>query len=69
MMMFGRLSTEVSESVFLKLVDLCPFLAADRDRYDDDAVYAVLKKYPRVACLRHSFRCGVGTNIHPWRLS
>ena len=65
MMMFGRLSTEVSESVFLKLVDLCPFLAADRDRYDDDAVYAVLKKYPRVACLRHSFRCGVGTNIHP----
>lgn len=50
---------------FLNLIDLCPFLAADRDRYDDEAVYAILKKHPRVACLRHSFRCGVGNNIHP----
>jgi hypothetical protein len=53
------------ERDFINLVDLCPFLAADRDRYDDEAVYAILKKHPRVACLRHSFRCGLGNNIHP----
>ena len=60
-------STMVDDKIerdFLNLVDLCPFLSADRARYNDEAVYAILKKYPTVACLRHSFRCGV-KNIHP----
>ncbi len=62
---FGRQGAEAIEREFLNLVDLCPFLAADRARYDDEAVYVMLKKHPHVASLRHTFRCGVGTNIHP----
>ena len=63
--MFGRVGAETIDREFLNLVDLCPFLASDRDRYDDEAVYIMLQKHPRVACLRHSFRCGVGSNIRP----
>lgn len=63
--MFGRVGPETIDREFLNLVDLCPFLATDRDRYDDEAVYVMLQKHPRVACLRHSFRCGVGNNIRP----
>lgn len=62
---FGRQGAEAIEREFLNLVDLCPFLAADRVRYDDEAVYVMLERHPHVASLRHSFRCGVGNNIHP----
>ena len=63
-MMFARRGIEHINRDFLNLVDLCPFLASDRDRYDDAAVHAFLTKHPDVACIRHSFRCGVGT-CHP----
>mmetsp|Transcript_19385 Transcript_19385/g.33265 ORF Transcript_19385/g.33265 Transcript_19385/m.33265 type:complete len:368 (-) Transcript_19385:74-1177(-) len=55
---------------FLCLVDLCPFLASDKRKYDNEAVLNILRKNPSVACLRHSYRCGIGnTNkVHPLAL-
>mmetsp|Transcript_9118 Transcript_9118/g.19661 ORF Transcript_9118/g.19661 Transcript_9118/m.19661 type:complete len:360 (-) Transcript_9118:236-1315(-) len=51
----------------LRLIDLCPFLASEKRSYDNSAVLALLRTNPRAACLRHSFRCGIGnTNkVHP----
>jgi hypothetical protein len=46
----------------LRLIDLCPFLASEKSRYDDDAVRSLLTRNPRAACLRHSYRCGIGNN-------
>ncbi|KAL7546650.1 hypothetical protein ACHAWF_009981 [Thalassiosira exigua] len=48
------------EEDLARLVDLCPFLAAERSRYDDDAVLALLRRNPAAARLRRSFRCGIG---------
>lgn len=49
----------------IRLIDLCPFLASDKAQYNEDAVLALLRQNPRAACLRHSYRCGIGSNIHP----
>lgn len=46
----------------LRLIDLCPFLASEKSRYDDDAVLSLLAHNPRAACLRHPYRCGIGNN-------
>jgi hypothetical protein len=57
----------------LRLIDLCPFLASERSRYDDDAVRAILLRNPRVARLRRTtYRCGIGNGpnggAHPLAL-
>eukprot|EP00804_Cyclotella_cryptica_P022826 CCRYP_005044-RA/>CCRYP_005044-RA protein AED:0.07 eAED:0.07 QI:83/1/1/1/0.5/0.66/3/18/360 len=55
-----------SDEDFLHLIDLCPFLASDKTKYNDGMVLSLLRKNPRVACLRASFRrLGIGTNLHP----
>ena len=48
----------------LRVIDLCPFLASEKSRYDDDAVLSLLTRNPRAACLRHSYRCGIGNNAN-----
>jgi len=55
----------------LRLIDLCPFLASEKRQYDDNAVLTLLQKNPQAACLRHSYRCGIGntTKVHPLALA
>lgn len=48
----------------LRLVDLCPFLASEKLRYDDAAILKLLQRNPHAARVRHTYRCGIGT-IHP----
>lgn len=53
----------------LNLIDLCPFLASDRIKYNDKKVLALLQRNPRAACLRAPFhRFGIGTDLHPLAL-
>ncbi|KAL3767891.1 hypothetical protein ACHAW5_010134 [Stephanodiscus triporus] len=55
----------------LRLIDLCPFLASEKSRYDDVAVLSILRRNPRAACLRRPYRCGIGNGpdgAHPLAL-
>ena len=44
---------------------MCPFLASEKLQYNDKAVLHILQQNPQAACTRHTFRCGIGSNIHP----
>lgn len=53
----------------LGLIDLCPFLASDRLKYNDYKVLSLLRQNPRAACLRAPFhRFGIGADLHPLAL-
>lgn len=58
------------EEDLLRLIDLCPFLATEKSQYDNAAVLTLLTHNPAAACLRHSYRCGIGnaTRAHPLAL-
>lgn len=53
----------------LDLIDLCPFLASDRIKYNDGKVLSLLRQNPKAACLRAPFhRFGIGVDLHPLAL-
>lgn len=59
----------LSPQDLLGLIDLCPFLASDRLRYNDYEVLSLLRQNPRAACLRAPFhRFGIGADLHPLAL-
>jgi hypothetical protein len=62
-----------SSQDLLRLIDLCPFLASEKSRYNDDAVLALLLRNPRAARMRRTtYRCGIGNGpaggAHPLAL-
>jgi len=60
-----KIDVPMSDVEFLRLIDLCPFLANEKSNYDDAKVYRALVQKPRFSAIRHNFRVGIGRDKHP----